>query len=414
MKIATPSTSPSGDRVLQPSRSPDTLRDVTTNGASPSPREEMSRGREPAAPEVQQKRKRGRPKGSGLRNGLTAEEIMSLVCLYLCKGLSLADIAKVLKREHQVPMTRQEPYEIIQQAARRGRLCYSPPLESDLQLKISARHSGWLRGMEVVNTSTAYHVALQGARTLLNLVRERVAANKSPDVPVRIGWAGGHTMRKVAKEFSELLRRPVDGLPRKIVFHGAVAAFDTAHPFNDTNGFFTYFAKDSAMRVEPEFMCLPAPVVVEKEVLSAIQKCKGIREAREAAKDLDILVTSGSCWNDPHSMYRYYMVDSDEIRKRLEAAGIVGDIMLLPVGADGPLEADAAQLRAVTLFEDLSALEKFVDGGMAVLLVLGPCGNCGTLKTELLKAVLDMRQHLISHLVVDSRAASEYLSGKSA
>ena len=61
-------------------------------------------------------------------------------------------------------------------------------------------------------------------------------------------------------------------------------------------------------------------------------------------------------------------------------------------------------MRAVTLME-LSDLPDFIKRGKQVLLLVGPCGQCGGPKEEVLESVLTHKRKLITHLVVDSRSA---------
>ena len=55
---------------------------------------------------------------------------------------------------------------------------------------------------------------------------------------------------------------------------------------------------------------------------------------------------------------------------------------------------------------DLGDLTKFIGDGKAVLLVVGPCRVCNEPRTEILETILGFREHLITHLVADSRSVA--------
>ncbi len=220
-------------------------------------------------------------------------------------------------------------------------------------------------------------------------------------------------MRKVAQAFAALLRQPIEGLPKTVVFHALVSGFNLAQPSTAPNGFFTYFASDPGIHVDTKFVGLHAPALIKTEQFDELRALDGIREAYDRADEIDIIVTSASLWSDEHSMLRQYMEREPEDLKALEAAGCIGDMLWRPLGPQGPMKIDT-EIRAMTLIE-LSELPKKIRSGKHVLLVLGPCGGCNEPKGGILGSVLGGRQdvhgrqNLITHLVCDSRAARQYL-----
>jgi DNA-binding transcriptional regulator LsrR (DeoR family) len=222
---------------------------------------------------------------------------------------------------------------------------------------------------------------------------------------VHIGFSGGRALRMLARRFAELLREPTQHLPSKIVFHALVAGFDVADPTTDPNAFFTYFVGDPGMPFEMEFVALHAPAMVEAKDLAKLQKLPGIKEAYQCASEIDIIVTSTSCWTDEHSMLRHHMDVAGESVDDLEKAGCLGDILWQPIGADGPFELNS-RIRAMTIMR-LCELSKLIKDKKHVLLVAGPCYKCKRLKTQVVKAILDQQDHLITHLVTDSLCARQ-------
>lgn len=343
----------------------------------------------------------GRPRKNGDWNGLDFTEMLTAVCKLFCNGSTAADIKRQMKERYNVDMSREEPYQVLSWAASNRWIRFTPPHEHALREKIRA-HSGWLRDVDVVHTAVYDDVAYRGALMLLEMVKE----HHRPPLPkdeVHIGFAGGHAMRKVARCFSQLLCYPNDDMPAKLVFHAMAAGFNVFDPTTDPNAFFTYFVGDPAIAVETGLVGLHAPGVVTSRQFGRLRATAGIKESYECADEVDIVVTSGSLWE--HSMLRQYFENSEKSLRVLEEAGCLGDMLWQPLGPDGPI-AVKTDIRAMTLLE-LEDLPGLIERGKHVLLILGPCGLCNAPKTPILEAVLRAQPHLITHVVVDSRAARE-------
>jgi hypothetical protein len=54
---------------------------------------------------------------------------MSQVCELFCRGLTPSEIPAVIRERTGIPMTREQPYQYLSEAARQGFLCYHAPLE---------------------------------------------------------------------------------------------------------------------------------------------------------------------------------------------------------------------------------------------------------------------------------------------
>ena len=174
----------------------------------------------------------------------------------------------------------------------------------------------------------------------------------------------------------------------------------------------TFFLQPPALQIEPEFVGLHAPSMVLTEAIQRLRKNAEIARAFDAVEDLDIIVTSGSDWKDPHSSLRACMEASESTYKTLKQENTVGDMLWRPLGEDGPVETETKR-RALTLVE-LSDLPAFIEDGKYVLMMLGPCGECNRHKGRILHTILKQKQQLITHLVCDSRTAAGLpeLSGK--
>jgi DNA-binding transcriptional regulator LsrR (DeoR family) len=331
---------------------------------------------------------------------MESAERLATVCDYICyEGLSATEITKRMKAEHSEKMTREEPYRLFRKAAGNGWIRFNPPPAYAQQRQLKDEHR-WLQDVSVVQTARYENVAYRGAEMLLELLQQHYAGKE-----VHIGFSGGYALRTLARRFAELLREPAKHLPDKIVFHALVAGFDVNDPTTDPNAFFTYFVGDPAMQVKTSFVALHAPAVVEPELLPRLRAQRGIDKAYRKASEINIIVTSTSCWQDEDSMLRNYMKVAGESAGELEKAGCLGDMLWQPIGPDGPIELETA-IRAMTITE-LGDVSRFVREKNQVLLVAGPCATCHRPKTEVVKAILDQDDPLITHLVVDSRCARD-------
>jgi DNA-binding transcriptional regulator LsrR (DeoR family) len=335
---------------------------------------------------------------------MTEEDRLATVCGYFCdEGLTAVEIQKRLKEDHSVPISREKPYEYLRKAASRGWIRFVPPQQHSLEADIKHAHP-WLHEAIVIPSARTEDVAYRGAKMLLEMLQQH-----HHDAEVHIGFSGGTALRLLARRFAELLREPAQHLPSKIVFHALVAGFDVNDPTTDPNAFFTYFVGDPAIPVEMSFVALHSPAMVQAEFESEIRALPAIEEAYQRAKEIDIIVTSTSCWTDEHSMLRHYMAVAGESVDELEKAGCLGDILWQPIGADGPFELNS-RIRAMTTMK-LCELSKLISDKKHVLLVAGSCYRCHRPKTQVVKAILDQRHHLITHLVTDSRCARQMVLG---
>ncbi len=335
------------------------------------------------------------------------DELVAAVCKYFCRGMPVAEIRKTVQEKLGVSLNREEPYRLLSFAGQRGWLSFQAPLAYEISDQIAEKYR-WLRDVKVVRTGVSDDISFRVAEMLLNHVCS-LSQIRSPRTEVHIGFAGGRSLWKTARLFSAMLREPRENLPKGIVFHAIVAGFNVADPSTDPNGFFTYFAGESALQVQTSFMGLPAPGIVKSADMEKLRTIPYMREAFDCVKQIDIVVTSaGGHWQQGHSGFcNMLRKASPQTVEQLNSAGCIGDMMWRPLGKNGPLEV-CTDMRTVTLME-LSDLSEFTRRGKAVLLLLGPCGNCGGPKGDVLGAIL-ARRNLITHLVVDSRSARELLS----
>jgi DNA-binding transcriptional regulator LsrR (DeoR family) len=347
------------------------------------------------------------PRVNGWLVGQSKKDVDALVCQHFCEGKKATEIAKLLHDKYGKSVKRTSIYPILQKCAKKKWLLFSPGSLDMLSMQIRQIYP--LLGEISVVQTTREQVTTRGAEMLFNMIRAKHAVLRKP--AVHVGFSGGYSMREVARRLGDLLRMQGGGLPEVIVFHSLGGAFDVDEPTTDPNSFFAYLVQDSDMKVKTEFVGLRAPTVVGSEEIEKIKKWKGITEAYARAGELDIVVTSAARWDDHDSMFYQYMQDSPDCCKKLDEAGCVGDMFWQPLGDDGPIDA-VTSIRTMTILELRDVQQLIKDKNLDVLLVIAPCGKCGLPKTPVLKAALSMEQPLVTHLVVDSRTASELVGSR--
>jgi DNA-binding transcriptional regulator LsrR (DeoR family) len=364
--------------------------------------------------------------GAGLQErfgGLSTGEVVEAVCGYFCKGHPPAAIRALLQEHLGVTLKREEPWELLTHAASVGRLRYAGPEDSESSDYILDKCS-FLRRAKVVRTSRADDVAYHGARMLLSLVRKRcMDLRKGPTgaaaragkrkaappgkVAVHIGFGGGRTLRMLAEAFAVLLSQErASDLPDQIVFHAMIGG-SLEGPTANPNAFFSYFADQRAFEVVVDFVGLPAPDLVETKAWESLTRLRAIDESLRQRDKLNIIVTSAGLLDDEHSTFakmlnKWAGGTVEELRRQ----GGVGDLLWRPISPDGAVDTETG-FRPMTLLPELSDVSAAVQAGVDVLLVAGPCGECGSAKPAVVEAILRMDPPVVTHMVVDSRSVPD-------
>ncbi len=335
----------------------------------------------------------------------TTGEVEAAVAHLFCQGVPIADICDHALAAFHIKLSREEPWRILTRIAKRRGFKYQPGFREELGAQIQARYP-WLTDSRVVETSSLTDVAMDAARYLLKHVQNYCQHHPKTE-RYHIGYAGGRCLRELAREFARLLSRPepIPHLPKIIVFHAIVAGFNDDNPETDPNFFYPYFVTPG-IQVKTEHVALYAPGLVRSEQIKIIKSFDLIQEAIKKRESLNTIITSAGHWKDFHSTLRTLLRRDKESIERLKEAGTLGDLCWQPFGPDGPIDLDRIKpkFRAMVLVQ-LRELPDFIARGTQVLLVLGPCGECNEPKTEILRAILEARPRLITHLVVDSRTA---------
>jgi hypothetical protein len=89
-------------------------------------------------------------------------------------------------------------------------------------------------------------------------------------------------------------------------------------------------------------------------------------------------------------------------QEMLMGDGCLGDLLWQPISRAGPVDSRKYPVRAIDNSGTGGVNLAFIQRGKRVLLALGPCGICQEFKTDVLEAILESGQPLLTHLAVDS------------
>ena len=315
--------------------------------------------------------------------------------------------AKLIEADTGIAPNPKAFYPVFCKALRERRIVYFAPRDRALEMRLHEKYSWlnrWRDNVYVAKTRVAHDVAHQAGHMLKEIVQSEFRGKE-----VHIGFAGGHTMRSVARTLAEMLSAlDANELPEKLVFYTMVAGFDVDDPVSDPVVFGTYFLDVPALR-RVEFAVLRAPSTIRTADYDKMRSLPEIEKAFTMARQLNIVVTSGGCFGDEHSLFHSYMRRDEQSLRTLMQERCVGDMMWRPLGPHGPLDDRNLEIRAMTL-KDPAELPSFIASGQKVLLVLNPCRKCDTSKGAVLRSVLGYSAPHITHLVVDHRTAADAVS----
>ena len=339
-------------------------------------------------------------------------ELMAFVVQRLCTGMRPSQIYReILKAFPKLKdkVNRETPMNLVLFAASKGYMQFQAPFKNQLG-RMLAHESGWSDGtISVVHSRELEHLARATAKELLKQIRGfRSFGNLRV---VHIGFAGGRLLRLVAKNLADLLQTPSSQNPDKLVFHAMVAAFNEDEFESDPNNFISYFLQ-KPLPVDISFIPIAAPGIVEVKHRKELRKFREIEGVYQAAKKLNIVVSSGGDWMDAHSTTQAYLQEVDQSDfEALREYPAIGDLLWQPLSAEGPIDMDNGDFtfRPNTLM-NLNELHSAIEErGLRVLLALGTCGRCGKPKGNLLNTILGLEERLVTDVVTNSPTAYEAL-----
>ncbi|MDR3110116.1 MAG: sugar-binding domain-containing protein [Planctomycetaceae bacterium] len=339
-----------------------------------------------------------------------------------------ASVAAWVNDEMRRPdITREKIYPLFWEAFHRGFLMLQPPLEKGLADRIYSQfdlksHPGEITVVNVTGASAAQHVTSTAADMIVTLIDQvfRDKRKRFPNAPekqsVHLGMGAGYAAMLVAKRLAQKVNSGED-IPPLVLHAISAGGFLPQEPHKAPTNYFTYF--DPSI-TNVKYVALFSETVVDNADYEKLKTNPGIKSSYECRDDIDIVVTSLAAADHKHGLLVQYLTHlvsqkylKPEVLTDMQKAGWLGDVQFRPYSNEGPI-TEVCPVRAVTLFEleDLVRLARD-NNGKYVVLVAGPCGECGESKQSALRPLLaNENLRLWTHLVTDSRTARELLEVK--
>jgi hypothetical protein len=337
---------------------------------------------------------------------------------------AVADWIQTVKGRTDI--TREKVYPMFWEACHRGFLLLQPPPEHRLRKKLENhfslyKHPGEVTVVNVSGETAAQHVTAAAADQIVELI-ERVWKEKReqyPDDPekqaVHLGMGAGYATMLVARRLAYKIRAGAE-VPQIVLHAISSGGFLPNEPHKSPSTYFSYF-DPSLMNIR--FVALFSATVVSSSDYENQKSNPAIRYSFEQRDDIDIIVTSLAAADHEHGLLEQYLthlVDqrllSKDVLTKMRSAGWIGDVQFCPYSVEGPLTESVCPVRAVTLFEldELVKMAKDRANGKYVVLVAGPCGECGETKKNALRPLLaNDKLRLWTHLLLDAKTAKELL-----
>ena len=342
------------------------------------------------------------------------------------RGAASAVADWVQKVKGRADITREKIYPMFWEACNRGFLLLQPPAEQHLRRKLESsfflrKHPGEITVVNVSGENAAQHVTSTAADQIVELI-DRIWKKKQelyPDNPekqaVHLGMGAGYATMLVARRLAYKIR-PGAKIPQIVLHAISSGGFLPNEPHKSPSTYFSHF--DPAL-VNVKFVALFSATVVNSDDYKNQKANPAIRYSFEQKDEIDIIVTSLASADHKHGLlggYLAHLVEQGLIPASIPAkmfeAGWIGDVQFRPYSVDGPLPEEVCPVRAVTLFEldELVEIARDHNNDKYVVLVAGPCGECGeTKKSALLPLLANEKLRLWTHLIVDAKTAKELL-----
>jgi hypothetical protein len=317
-------------------------------------------------------------------------------------------IAAEVNEEFEPPLelTRQSLFPLAAEAVRRGMMRLVPPTSKALRDLLVAKFPGLAAAkVNVVLTSgpddNARVAAFAADKALAALLRYSKARGGKP---VGLGLGPGRATLDFCRFLSAALKHLAQDLRLRLV---AITAGCPARLLeNAPISFLNLFPE---RHVESK-LGLFAETLVPARDFPDLPGHTGVKEAFGAKDDIDVIVTAMGDFDDPHDLLRVFLEDSKQDLAKLRRRGWLGNVQYRPFTADGPVQEEPDDLRAVTVFELADLVERARHRSKEVILMARQCGRCRRPRTAALRALLkNDTLHVFSRLVLDRATATELL-----
>ncbi|MDO4586066.1 MAG: hypothetical protein Q4C95_02090 [Planctomycetia bacterium] len=337
-----------------------------------------------------------------------------------------AKISNWLKNERGRPdLTREKIYPLLREAFRRNFLILKSPVDVSLKEMLQNRFKLDERQeidiVKVEGSMASANVSSYAADKVIELIglvaeekrHQAIQEGKNPDeIKVHLGIGAGYATMLVAKRLA-LQVNTREKSPSLVLHTISSGGFFVEEPHKSPITYFSYFNNELT---KIEYVALFSETFVNREDYKQIRKSPSYRRCFDLKDEIDIIITSLASADDIHSLLRQnleYMIKEKAIPanslNQMFQNGFIGDVQFRPYSQKGVLN-EGCPIHAVALFE-LNEMVQFVNKpGKHVVLVGGPCGECGSLKTEALRPLLANKNlRLWNHLILDIKTANELL-----
>jgi DNA-binding transcriptional regulator LsrR (DeoR family) len=341
-----------------------------------------------------------------------ADHYLVNVCEMFLNRRSTRQIADWLNRELRKEgvsgvVTREQIYALISDARRRGYFALHPPVNMILARRLVEVYKGgdqeMVNRIAVVNArgpSAVDHVASEAATLTLRLIKELGRVKKH----VHIGLGAGSTTLRIARHLATLLRAEAK-LPH-LVLHALSTGTRVDDPRTASVAFFTLFDHPG---ITINYVGLFAPPVVRSRDYGRVKEQPGVSKSFAVADEIDIVLTSLGSASDAHAAFNRFLEDYADDIHLLKRNGWIGDVQYRPYSSTGPILQETS-VRTVTLFELQGLVRLAHTPNKHVVVVSGPCGQCGRPRSDALRPLLTVPDLAVwSHLVMDMETAQELL-----
>jgi DNA-binding transcriptional regulator LsrR (DeoR family) len=301
---------------------------------------------------------------------------------------------------------REQVYQLVGLATRRGFFLLSPPEEKTLTDRLVKHFGVASNEVRVVGARHSLEpVVTSAAKLAVELIEEL-----SKDKPeLHIGLGGGWTTMLMTRKLAALLPS-AKRLPTKLTIHALSTGFNVHRSYTAPVAFFSFF---DDLSIEIDRVGLFASAVVDTHDYEHIKELPGVIEAFEAVPTdgLDLVITSlGSASHDHGDFSTFMERGSVPGWMTLKNKGWIGDVQYRPFSQDGPI-MDDTKVRTVTLLELDDLVELASKPNKHVIVVAGPCGQCGKTRSDAVYPLLaNSRLKLWTRFVMDIDTAKELLN----
>lgn len=347
------------------------------------------------------------------------DDVLYQVCtMTLREGRTVGAVTEWLKKNGYPSAKREWPRQMLVTAYAKGLLVLPGREHYELGLKIGANTNTVCRVAMVDDGEDAAldmvaKLAAEQALKLIRLVQETrkegsVTGEKDGEEDtdkVHIGFSAGGTSHAFAYHLARMLEGQ-HNLPM-LVLHSLTSGF-----FMDDPSAAPVVSLQQFSRIEPkpEYVVLFSSPVVARNEVENLRSQPFTKEAFDAARKIDIIVTSVAVADHEHNLFRYAIGQKDPENSesrldRLRKLGWAGDIMWRPYSAAGEqLDCDIEPVSVVG-FQDL--VDRSSNKTSYVICIGGPCATCKETKKDALLPLLrcPAGRRPFSHLITTASTA---------